>query len=466
MAVNKFQGGVRVKGKIKLPDESINKAIIIDASGDVSSSGTSSAELGHLVGVTSAVQTQLGDKASASDLSTHTSSTSNPHSVTKSQVGLSDVDNTSDASKNSAAVTLTNKTITAPLGIVKADVGLSDVNNTADTAKPISSATQTALDAKADLVSGKIPTSQIPALSIIDTYVVASQSAMLALTAQKGDVAVRSDESKTYILQGTVASTLSNWVLLQSPASAVISVNEQTGVVVLAKADVGLGNVDNTSDATKNSAAVTLTNKTITSPLGIVKADVGLGNVDNTSDATKATAVVSFTNKTIDADLNTITNIENADIKAGAAIDASKIANASVSNDEFQYLDGVTSGIQSQLDTKSIKSNGDIAETSFSAADDVSVAANVTGLAFAAGSVRSFKVLVSVALDATADLFEAFELIGINKGASFEMGGTSVGDDSGLTFSITSAGQIQYTSLAKAGFASNTVKFRAFVTVI
>jgi hypothetical protein len=60
------------------------------------------------------------------------------------------------------------------------------------------------------------------------------------------------------------------------------------------KADVGLGNVDNTSDATKNAATATLTNKTLTSPVintptGIVKGDVGLGNVDNTSDATKFT---------------------------------------------------------------------------------------------------------------------------------------------------------------------------------
>lgn len=44
---------------------------------------------------------------------------------------------------------------------------------------------------------------------------------------------------------------------------SVLSVNGDTGVVVLDKADVGLGNVDNTSDATKNSAAATLTNKTI-----------------------------------------------------------------------------------------------------------------------------------------------------------------------------------------------------------
>ncbi len=40
----------------------------------------------------------------------------------------------------------------------------------------------------------------------------------------------------------------------------------KTGAVSLVKNDVGLSNVDNTSDATKNSAVATLTNKTIQSP--------------------------------------------------------------------------------------------------------------------------------------------------------------------------------------------------------
>ena len=64
------------------------------------------------------------------------------------------------------------------------------------------------------------------------------------------------------------------------------------------------------------------------------------------------TGTQTLTNKSIDSDNNTITNIVNADIKAAAAIDATKIANGNVSNTEFQYLDGVTSAIQTQLNTK------------------------------------------------------------------------------------------------------------------
>jgi hypothetical protein len=44
--------------------------------------------------------------------------------------------------------------------------------------------------------------------------------------------------------------------------------------------------------------------------------------------------------------------IVNADINASAAIDATKIANGTVSSTEFQFLDGVTSAIQTQLDGK------------------------------------------------------------------------------------------------------------------
>lgn len=58
------------------------------------------------------------------------------------------------------------------------------------------------------------------------------------------------------------------------------------------------------------SDAQTLTNKTLTSPAittptGITKADVGLSNVDNTSDATKNSASATLTNKTLAAPILT-----------------------------------------------------------------------------------------------------------------------------------------------------------------
>jgi len=61
-----------------------------------------------------------------------------------------------------------------------------------------------------------------------------------------------------------------------------------------------------------------------------------------------------LTNKTFDADGtgNTLSNVDNANIKAAAAIDASKLADGTVSNAEFQFINSLSSNAQDQLDTK------------------------------------------------------------------------------------------------------------------
>jgi hypothetical protein len=81
--------------------------------------------------------------------------------------------------------------------------------------------------------NGKVPQSQIPAVAITNTFVVASQAAMLALTAEEGDVAVRTDQNKTYILTATPASTLANWQELLTPTDSVTSVDGLIGTVTL-----------------------------------------------------------------------------------------------------------------------------------------------------------------------------------------------------------------------------------------
>ena len=85
---------------------------------------------------------------------------------------------------------------------------------------------------------GKLPDSVIPAVAITETFVVANQAAMLALDAQAGDVAVRTDTNRSYILQKTPASTLDNWKELLTPTDSVLSVNGKTGNVVISGSDV------------------------------------------------------------------------------------------------------------------------------------------------------------------------------------------------------------------------------------
>ena len=86
--------------------------------------------------------------------------------------------------------------------------------------------------------NGKLVESIIPAGAITETYVVDSQSAMLALSAQVGDVAIRTDVSKSFILQSLPATTDANWKELLTPDCKVISVNGKQGAVVLTGDDI------------------------------------------------------------------------------------------------------------------------------------------------------------------------------------------------------------------------------------
>lgn len=99
---------------------------------------------------------------------------------------------------------------------------------------------QGALDGKADLVGGVIPTAQIPALTINDTFTVDSQAEMLALTAERGDIAVRTDftPSHVFILADDDPSVLGNWKEITA-AGSVTSINGQSGTVTLGATDVG-----------------------------------------------------------------------------------------------------------------------------------------------------------------------------------------------------------------------------------
>jgi hypothetical protein len=87
--------------------------------------------------------------------------------------------------------------------------------------------------------SGKIPTAQLPNIALHQTFVVNSQAAMLALAADTGDVAVRTDVSKTFILASEPATTLGNWQELLT-SDAVVSVDGQTGIVDLSASYVNV----------------------------------------------------------------------------------------------------------------------------------------------------------------------------------------------------------------------------------
>ena len=96
----------------------------------------------------------------------------------------------------------------------------------------------------------KLPASIIPSIAISDVFPVATIAEMLALTAERGDTAIVTEKSSTYILKAEPASLQSNWVALTSPIDGIQSINGLTGAsVTLNKTHVGLSKVDNMSVA-------------------------------------------------------------------------------------------------------------------------------------------------------------------------------------------------------------------------
>ncbi len=151
--------------------------------------------------------------------------------------------------------------------------------------------------------SGKLADSVIPKIAITDTFVVASQAAMLALSAaQEGDVAIRTDLNKSFILRATPHSTLANWQELLTPTDAVQSVNGKTGTVTITLAE--LGGVATSTYNTHVSSNLHLTQ---------LQRDI-IAGVINTSLAYHAgtvnTTLADFGNKAIDGGLMMIPEVD------------------------------------------------------------------------------------------------------------------------------------------------------------
>lgn len=127
--------------------------------------------------------------------------------------------------------------------------------------------------------------------------------------------------------------------------------------------------------------------------------------------------------------------------------------------------------IFSGSDAKLLKKNLDFSDVkiitnTFTAANNQSAATNVTGLSFANASYRNAKIIISVFIDATGDLAATYSLDAIQKAASWEMSQDYTGDATGIVFTITSAGQVQYTSTNVSGYSSSVFKFSATATDI
>lgn len=226
--------------------------------------------------------------------------------LSKSDVGLGNVDNTSDANKPISTATQTAlngkvdvvtgkglstndyttaektklagietgaqvNTLTGVKGnseaeyrtgnvnITKSNIGLGNVDNTADADKPVSTATQTALSGKVDKVTGK----GLSANDFTDTL-----KNKLDGIASGAEVNVQANWNTS---DSTSDSYIQNKPSIPSKTS---DLTNDSGFIT--SSDVPVKGVKGDAEATYRSGNVNIT-----------KANIGLGNVDNTSDASK-----------------------------------------------------------------------------------------------------------------------------------------------------------------------------------
>ena len=183
-----------------------------------------------------------------------------------------------------ATETLTNKTLTSPVintptGITKSDVGLANVDNTTDAGKPISTATQTALDLKAPLASptftGTVSgiTKTMVGLGSVDNTTDANKPVSTA-TQTALDLKLASATA------ATTYETITN-VALKAPINNPTFTGTVAGITATM---VGLGNVDNTSDAAKpiSTATQTALDLKVDESLFDAKGDLLVASADNT----------------------------------------------------------------------------------------------------------------------------------------------------------------------------------------
>ncbi|AWN03912.1 hypothetical protein PBI_PEREGRIN_72 [Rhodococcus phage Peregrin] len=197
--------------------------------------------------------------------------------LTKSAAGLANVDNTSDVNKPIStlqAAALAAKEPTIATGTTaqyyrgdktwatlnKAAVGLSNVDNTSDAAKPISTATQNALNLKAPK-SDAVTLASAQNIGGTKTFTV---SPKMGGTSTVGHVwtASSSDGSGSWQLLGVPATSMDWANVINKPATFPPDIGPSgtqaaAGNHTHTKASIGLGNVDNTSDANKPISTLT-----------------------------------------------------------------------------------------------------------------------------------------------------------------------------------------------------------------
>ena len=233
-----------------------------------------------------------------------------------------------------------------------------------------------------------------------DAYGAAGSAQTAAESTASGYVSTHANLTEAHGATGAVVGTTNTQTLTNKTLTSPV-INTPTGIT---KSDVGLANVDNTTDANKPVSTATqtaldaklaLAGGTMTGAIAMGTNKItGLGTPTNANDAATKTYVDGVITSLVDGapalldTLNELAAAINDDANYSTTLTTAlgnkqdKVTN--VSDTEIGYLDGVTSAIQTQLNDKSTASKTEtFTNKTISGADNtlsVRIANDVTGL--------------------------------------------------------------------------------------
>ena len=359
----------------------------------------------------------------AGNLTTHTSATE-AHGATGAVVGTTNTQ------------TLTNKTLTSPVintptGITKSDVGLGNVDNTSDANKPVSTATQTALDAKlasataastyaplaspaltgvptAPTAAANTDTTQIATTAFAKAEADAAQAAAEATAASALSSAISTEVSNRNSAISTAVDNLVDGApaLLNTLNELAAAINDDANYTTTITTALGtkapLASPALTGTPTAPTAAAN-TDTTQIATTAFAKAEADAAEAAAASDATAKVAAEAALRvsgdaasvSTAAADATSKANAAQAAAISTAAGDATTKANAAQAAAEATAAAANTAQQNGTTSFTAINYNS-VAKQVAATTGNIAVAAETTAISWVAADYRSAKFIVKV----------------------------------------------------------------------
>lgn len=356
-----------------------------------------------------------------------------------------------------------------PHNVTATQVGLGNVDNTSDLDKPISTATQAALDLKANIADlGDLAyLDQVTNNEIVDNVVLNSKLADMNAETIKGRLVTAGDPQDLTVPQvrtllqvettaqldardtanrdranhtgSQLASTISDFTEASQDAVALAFANgTQDGVTVTYD---DLNDLFDVTNVDKGSVAVA-THEAALDPHSQYLTET---EADGLYDVLGAAATVQ-TN--LDNHINDTTDAHDASVIS--VVPSGNLASTNVQDalEELQTdIDGLTSG--------------DLTKVAIALAEN-QIGATVTGVLLNPADINA-RLTASVSIEADTDLYELFIIDAVYNGGGWFVSVEKVGDNTGVVFDIDNSGQLIYDSSAYTGFVAGNIYVRGTV---